>query len=62
VSTVEQGGAATMRLIADPALGGVTGEFFDGLTQSRALPEAYDPGFRRRLREVTDRMLGDVAG
>lgn len=62
VSTVEQGGAATIRLIADPALDGVTGEFFDGLTQSRALPEAYDPGFRRQLREVTDRMLGGVSG
>jgi NAD(P)-dependent dehydrogenase (short-subunit alcohol dehydrogenase family) len=62
VSTVEQGGAATMRLIADPALDGVTGEFFDGLTQSRALPEAYDPGFRERLREVTGRMLGGVSG
>jgi NAD(P)-dependent dehydrogenase (short-subunit alcohol dehydrogenase family) len=62
VSTVEQGGAATMRLIADPALEGVTGEFFDGITQSRALPEAYDPGFRDRLREVTGRMLGGGRG
>ena len=61
VSTVEQGGAATMRLITDPALDGVTGQFFDGLQQSRALPEAYDPQFRRRLRAVTDRMLGDAA-
>lgn len=24
-------------------------------------PEAYDPQFRAKLREVTDRMLGDAA-
>lgn len=58
VSTVEEGGEATMRLITDPALDGVTGQFFDGLRTSRALPQAYDRQFRTQLREVTDRMLG----
>jgi NAD(P)-dependent dehydrogenase (short-subunit alcohol dehydrogenase family) len=58
VSTVEQGGEATMRLITDPALDGVTGQFFDGLKTARALPQAYDREFRAQLREVTDRMLG----
>jgi len=61
VSTLEQGGEATMRLITDPALDGVTGQFFDGLKIARARPEAYDPRFRAKLREVTDRMLGDAA-
>jgi NAD(P)-dependent dehydrogenase (short-subunit alcohol dehydrogenase family) len=61
VSTVEQGGEATMRLITDPALDGVTGQFFDGLRASRALPQAYDQQFRTQLREVTDRMLGPAA-
>jgi NAD(P)-dependent dehydrogenase (short-subunit alcohol dehydrogenase family) len=61
VSTLEQGGEATMRLITDPALDGVTGQFFDGLKTARARPEAYDPKFRAKLREVTDRMLGDPA-
>jgi NAD(P)-dependent dehydrogenase (short-subunit alcohol dehydrogenase family) len=61
VSTLEQGGEATMRLITDPALDGVTGQFFDGLRIARARPEAYDPQFRAKLREVTDRMLGDAA-
>jgi hypothetical protein len=50
-----------MRLITDPALDGVTGQFFDGLKIARARPEAYDPQFRAKLREVTDRMLGDAA-
>lgn len=61
VSTVEQGGQATMRLITDPALDGVTGQFFDGLRTSRALPEAYDPQFRAKLGEVTSRMLAEAA-
>jgi NAD(P)-dependent dehydrogenase (short-subunit alcohol dehydrogenase family) len=61
VSTLEQGGEATMRLISDPALDGVTGQFFDGLKTARARPEAYDPQFRAKLREVTDRMLGDAS-
>jgi NAD(P)-dependent dehydrogenase (short-subunit alcohol dehydrogenase family) len=61
VSTVEQGGEATMRLITDPALAAVTGQFFDGLETSRARPEAYDPRFRAELSEVTDRILGQAA-
>jgi hypothetical protein len=61
VSTVEQGGEATMRLITDPALDSVTGQFFDGLGPSRAPPDAYDPQFRSRLSEVTGRMLGAAA-
>jgi NAD(P)-dependent dehydrogenase (short-subunit alcohol dehydrogenase family) len=61
VSTVEQGGEATMRLISDPALDAVTGQFFDGLTTSRALPPAYDRQFRTQLGEVTDRILSQAA-
>jgi len=60
VSTVEQGGEATMRLITDPALDGVTGQFFDGLRTSRALPQAYDRQFCAQLAEVTDRMLSQA--
>ncbi len=61
VSTVEEGGEATMRLITDPALDGVTGQFFDGLRISRALPQAYDRQFRTQLGEVTGRMLSQAA-
>ncbi len=62
VSRVEEGVEATMRLITDPGLGGVTGQFFDGLKASRARPEAYDPQFRAGLAAVTDRMLGEDPG
>ena len=60
VSTVEQGGEATMRLITDPSLDGVTGQFFDGLNTARALPQAYDPQFRAELDEVTGQMIGQA--
>jgi len=58
ISTVEEGVEATMRLITDPALDGVTGQFFDGLKSAQARTEAYDPEFRARLAEVTDQILG----
>ncbi|MBX6357019.1 MAG: SDR family NAD(P)-dependent oxidoreductase [Micromonosporaceae bacterium] len=54
VSTVEQGAAATLRLIVEDV---GTGHFFDGTAQARAIPQAYDPQVRRRLREATDRIL-----
>jgi hypothetical protein len=50
-----------MRLITDPALDAVTGQSFDGLSTSRALPQAYDQQFRARLSEATDRMLSQAA-
>ena len=50
-----------MRLITDPALDGVTGQFFDGLATARALPEAYDPQFRAELGEITGQMIGQAS-
>jgi NAD(P)-dependent dehydrogenase (short-subunit alcohol dehydrogenase family) len=57
VNTVEEGGAATMRLIADPALDGVTGRYFNGTKESRALDQAYDPAARARLRELSEELV-----
>ncbi len=56
-STIADGGDATLRLIVDPSLAEVSGVFFDGLKPSKARAEAYDPGFRRRLGDLTDRLL-----
>lgn len=49
-STVADGGDAVLRLLAEPPA--ATGRFFDGTTESRAHPAAYDPQVRRRLREI----------
>jgi NAD(P)-dependent dehydrogenase (short-subunit alcohol dehydrogenase family) len=55
-STVEEGVEAVVRLVADPALDGVTGRFFDGTRESGAHPQAYDVGARRRLWEESERL------
>ncbi len=55
---VEDGARATERLIADPALDGVTGRYFDATEKSRADPQAYDPEARRRLWELSERLTG----
>ncbi|MFJ4467783.1 SDR family NAD(P)-dependent oxidoreductase [Streptomyces sp. NPDC089424] len=59
VDSLEQGVAATRRLVDDPDLAGVTGRYFDGRQESTAAAEAYDVGYRRRLATVTDSLLTD---
>jgi NAD(P)-dependent dehydrogenase (short-subunit alcohol dehydrogenase family) len=56
-STLEQGLEATWRLAADPALDGVTGRYFFGNDEARADDQAYDPEARRRLRELSERLV-----
>jgi NAD(P)-dependent dehydrogenase (short-subunit alcohol dehydrogenase family) len=56
MSTVAEGVAATLRLAVDPELDGVTGRYFDGLRESRANPQAYDPDARRRLWRLSEQL------
>jgi NAD(P)-dependent dehydrogenase (short-subunit alcohol dehydrogenase family) len=58
VDTLETGVASTERLTIDPALGGVTGRFFDRTRDSRADPQAYDPAARARLWQVSMELTG----
>ena len=57
LDSLESGVRATLRLIADPALEGVTGRYFDRLEEARARPQAYDPDARARLRAVSERLV-----
>jgi NAD(P)-dependent dehydrogenase (short-subunit alcohol dehydrogenase family) len=57
-SSLEQGLEATWRLVADPSLEGVTGTYFNGTNEARADAQAYDAGARRRLRELSERLVG----
>ena len=57
VSTLEEGTWATLRLVVAPELAAVTGRFFDGEAESRAHPQAYDIDARRRLRELSERLV-----
>jgi NAD(P)-dependent dehydrogenase (short-subunit alcohol dehydrogenase family) len=60
IDTLERGLRATLRLVVDPALEGVTGRYFDGERESRALDQAYDVDFRKRLRELTESLTAVI--
>jgi NAD(P)-dependent dehydrogenase (short-subunit alcohol dehydrogenase family) len=56
ISSLEEGTRATARLVVDPKLNGVSGRYFNGESDARAQPQAYDPDARRRLRELSERL------
>jgi NAD(P)-dependent dehydrogenase (short-subunit alcohol dehydrogenase family) len=62
VSTLEEGVAATMRLVAAPELDGVSGRYLNGEVEARPLRQAGDAGARRRLRDLSDQLTGLGAG
>jgi NAD(P)-dependent dehydrogenase (short-subunit alcohol dehydrogenase family) len=49
ISTIAEGVEATFRLVADPALEGVSGRFYDGLLEAEPDAQAADAQARRRL-------------
>jgi NAD(P)-dependent dehydrogenase (short-subunit alcohol dehydrogenase family) len=59
ISTLEEGVDATMRLIADESLAGVTGKYFDGVREGHADPQAYDAKARAQLRELSEKLVGE---
>jgi NAD(P)-dependent dehydrogenase (short-subunit alcohol dehydrogenase family) len=61
LDSLESGVRATTRLVADAELDGVSGRYFDRLREARALPQAYDPEARRRLRELSEQLAGLTA-
>jgi NAD(P)-dependent dehydrogenase (short-subunit alcohol dehydrogenase family) len=56
MSTLEEGVDATLRLVADDTLSGVTGRYFDGVREAAADPQAYDGDARARLRIISDEL------
>jgi NAD(P)-dependent dehydrogenase (short-subunit alcohol dehydrogenase family) len=58
ISSLEQGVRATLRLVAEPELDGVTGRYFDGTRAADPHPQAHDTSARRRLRHLSDRLCG----
>jgi NAD(P)-dependent dehydrogenase (short-subunit alcohol dehydrogenase family) len=63
MSTVEDGVEATLRLVVDPELEGVSGRYFDRLDEDRANPQAYDAAARARLWKLSAALvhLGEPA-
>lgn len=58
VSTLQSGVEATLRLVTDPALDGVSGRYYNGQREDRADPQAYDPAARSRLRTLSEQLTG----
>jgi NAD(P)-dependent dehydrogenase (short-subunit alcohol dehydrogenase family) len=57
-STIDDGVQATLRLVADRALDGVSGRFFDGTREARPDGQAADADARRRLAELSAELTG----
>jgi hypothetical protein len=58
LSTLDEGVQATLRLISDPALAGITSKYFNGLHEATAEAQAYDVGERAKLRQLSDQLAG----
>jgi NAD(P)-dependent dehydrogenase (short-subunit alcohol dehydrogenase family) len=58
MSTVEQGGAAILHLVAGDDVAGRSGLFFNGMNEARANPQAYDAEARGRLRALSLKLTG----
>jgi NAD(P)-dependent dehydrogenase (short-subunit alcohol dehydrogenase family) len=58
VTPLQRGVEATLRLVADPDLDGVSGRYFDGLQEAEPHPQARDPHARLRLRQLSDQLCG----
>ncbi len=55
-SSLEDGVRATLPLVTDPDLDGVTGRYFNGRRPAEPHAQANDAEARRRLRELSDRL------
>jgi NAD(P)-dependent dehydrogenase (short-subunit alcohol dehydrogenase family) len=56
MTPLTEGVRATAHLVAAPALDGVTGRYFDGTAEARALAQAYDEDTRARLRVLSEEL------
>ena len=57
-SSLEDGVDATTRLVAAPELEETSGRYFNRTQEAKANDQAYDPGARRRLRQLSEQLTG----
>jgi NAD(P)-dependent dehydrogenase (short-subunit alcohol dehydrogenase family) len=57
ISTLDEGVQAAMHLIADPAVAGATGKYFNGAHEATAEPQAYDTDARATLRALSEQLV-----
>jgi len=58
VSTVAQGGEAILHLADGDDVAGRSGLFFNGMSEAKANPQAYDADARGRLRRLSFELTG----
>jgi NAD(P)-dependent dehydrogenase (short-subunit alcohol dehydrogenase family) len=58
IDTLQEGEAATRRLVSDPSLAGSSGRFYDRTEEARANAAAYDPQTRSRLWQLSLELTG----
>jgi NAD(P)-dependent dehydrogenase (short-subunit alcohol dehydrogenase family) len=57
MSSVEDGAKALEHLITSEDLENVTGEYFNGMRKSRAIDQAYDAEARKKIRELSLKLV-----
>jgi NAD(P)-dependent dehydrogenase (short-subunit alcohol dehydrogenase family) len=58
VTPLSEGVGATLRLVADPSLDGISGRYYHGTREAEPEPQSGDPLARRLLHELSDRLCG----
>jgi NAD(P)-dependent dehydrogenase (short-subunit alcohol dehydrogenase family) len=56
--SLEDGIEATTRLVAAPELEGTSGRYYNRTQEAKANDQAYDPGARTRLRQLSEQLTG----
>jgi NAD(P)-dependent dehydrogenase (short-subunit alcohol dehydrogenase family) len=59
ISSIDDGVDATMHLVTAPP-DEIAGRYFNGRREARADAQAYDPGARARLRELSEELTGGL--
>ncbi|WP_028851264.1 SDR family NAD(P)-dependent oxidoreductase [Thermocrispum municipale] len=59
IDSLDVGVDATLRLILDPALAGVTGRFYNRAVEAQAHPDAYREDVQQALWELSVRLTGE---
>lgn len=60
MTTVEEGAEALEYLAISPDVANVTGTYFDGKHQAKALAQAYDPNARKKLRDLSEALVNKI--
>lgn len=61
-SSLDEGVDAVVALALDPTLQQWNGEYIEVTARKQAHPQAYDADARRRLREMSDRLIDSAIG